>query len=434
MDAHAVMTRCGPSDGVFRTPIFFREHPFPEQEVQRRTLLEHRGSSRVKAPTVTNRPSRFRSTRKTTGLAVLLALLCGCAAATTPAAVDDLPKASYWNAPGVLELTRHAEAHRSDALIILKDGQLVYRGGQVTRKINTHSVRKSIMAVLYGIAIERGLLHRDDTLEALGYDDTEAPLTAIEKQATIADLLKSRSGIHIDAAGQNWARPPRHSSRPGEAFFYNNWGFNALGDILERKAGMPLGEIMVEWLARPLGMQHFTARDVDWDGAKGSSVRQYIIYMSADDLARFAWLVANEGDYRGHRVVSAAWILEMTTAHSSAETDPKKMFGEGFYDGYGYLWWTRDTNGRRRICADGWGGQYIIIDPDTRLVLINRRNTGTNLLTQGWFLWRGVETDKAYVFQLFEDVDRWLRAKDAATGRAPLAPIQGAAGKPPVKG
>lgn len=350
---------------------------------------------------------------------MLLAFLCGCASGKAPPGVEELPRAPYWDAPGILELTRDAEAHRSDALIIVKDGQLVYRHGQVTKKINTHSVRKSIMAVLYGIAIEKGLLNRDDTLESLGCDDREAPLTATERQATIADLLTSRSGIYIDASGQNWERPARHSSRPGEAFFYNNWGFNALGEILERKAGMPLGDIMVEWLAKPLGMRHFTAGDVDWDGIKGSSVRQYIIYMSADDLTRFALLVANEGEYRGHRLVSKHWIREMTSAHSSSETDPKKMFGGGFYDGYGYLWWTRLKNGRRRICADGWGGQFIIIDPDTRLVLINRRNTGTNLLAQGWFLWRGVETDKEYVYQLFENVDQWLQAKDARAGSVP---------------
>lgn len=177
---------------------------------------------------------------------------------------------------------------------------------------------------------------------------------------------------------------------------------------------MPLGKIIVEWLAKPLGMQHFTAGNVDWDAIKSSSVRQYVIYLSADDLMRFALLVVNEGVYRNHRLVSASWIREMTTAHSSSETDPKKMFAGGFYDGYGYLWWTRCKDGRRRICADGQGGQFIIIDPETRLVLINRRNTGTNLLTQGWCIWRGVESDKGYVFQLFENVDRWLLSKDAS--------------------
>lgn len=341
-------------------------------------------------------------------------LLCACALGLPPPEMTDLPKSPHWQAPEVLELTRNAQDERSDALIIVKDGQLIHRQGQVSEKINTHSVRKSIMAVLYGIAIEKGLLHRGDTLASLRFDDSRSPLTPTERQATIADLLKSRSGIYIDASGQNWERPARHASKPGEAFFYNNWGFNALGEILERRAGMPLGRILAEWLAKPLGMQHFEPDDVRWTGIPDSSVRQYVIYMSADDLTRFAVMVANEGHYRGQRVVSEAWIREMLTEHSSSATEAKQLFGGGFYDGYGYMWWTRRKDGERRFCADGWGGQFIVIDPKTRLVLVNRRNTGTNLIAQGWFLWRGQETDKAYIFQLFENLHQWL----ARTGRA----------------
>jgi CubicO group peptidase (beta-lactamase class C family) len=270
------------------------------------------------------------------------------------------------------------------------------------------------VAVLYGIAIEKGLMDINDSLQDLGYDDRQTPLTPAEKQATIRDLLTSRSGIYIDASGQNWERPERHGSRPGETFFYNNWGFNALGEILERETGLTIGELIAEWLAEPLGMQHFKPVDVDWDSIDGSSVRQYVIYMSADDLMRLAILVANEGDHRGKRLVSANWIREMTAVHSSNETDPKEAFGGGFFDGFGYLWWTRDQKGRRLICADGWGGQYIIIDPETRVILVNRRNTGTNLLAQGWFLWRGVETDRRYVYTLFERVNELLQTAKSA--------------------
>jgi CubicO group peptidase (beta-lactamase class C family) len=340
--------------------------------------------------------------------AALLSLVSGCALNTRPG-LADFPRSPHWHAPAIAQLTKDAPEHRSDALIIAEGNQLVFRQGQTVAKINTHSVRKSIIAVLYGIAIDKGLLELDDSLEELGYDDRETPLTTVEKQATIRDLLMSRSGIYIDASGQNWQRPDRHASRPGETFFYNNWGFNALGEILERETGMGLGEVIAAWLAKPLGMQHFTPADVDWDSIDGSSVRQYVIYMSADDLMRFAVLVADEGHYRGKRLVSAEWIRTMTAAHSSTATDPKDAFGGGFFDGYGYLWWTRYQNGRRLVCADGHGGQYIIIDPETRLVMVNRRNTGTHLLAQGWFLWRGVETDRQYVYALFEQVNGLLQ-------------------------
>jgi CubicO group peptidase (beta-lactamase class C family) len=112
----------------------------------------------------------------------------------------------------------------------------------------------------------------------------------------------------------------------------------------------------------------------------------------------------------------------MTATHSSTATDPKDAFGGGFFDGYGYLWWARHQNGRRLVCADGWGGQYIIIDPKTRLVMVNRRNTGTHLLAQGWFLWRGVETDRPYVYALFEKVNGLLQTDDLQAPTKPADP------------
>lgn len=344
--------------------------------------------------------------------AALLSLATGCALDTRPHGLADFPKSPHWNAPAITQLASDAPQHRSDALIIAKDGELVLRQGQAVEKINTHSVRKSILAVLYGMAIEKGLVELDDSLEELGFDDREAPLTTAEKKATIRDLMMSRSGIYIDASGQNWERPDRHAAKPGEEFFYNNWGFNALGEILERETGMELGEVIATWLAEPLGMQHFEPADVDWDSIDGSSVRQYVIYMSADDLMRLAVLVADEGSYRGKRLVSAEWIRDMTAMHSSTATDPEKAFGGGFFEGYGYMWWTRQQNGRRLLCADGWGGQFVIIDPENRLIMVNRRNTGTNLLAQGWFLWRGVETDRPYMFNLFEQVNDMLETED----------------------
>jgi CubicO group peptidase (beta-lactamase class C family) len=341
---------------------------------------------------MTSGPPRFRFATLLLSAAVLFFAL-GCASSTRGPGLGDLPRSPHWNSPEVLGLAGDAEAHRSDALLIAQGEQLVLRQGQAVEKINTHSVRKSILALLYGIAVEKRLIKLDDSLETLGFDDRVTPLSPLEKSATIRDLLSSRSGVYIDASGQNWQRPARHTSKPGERFFYNNWGFNALGEILEQETGMALGELIAAWLARPLGMEHFEPGDVDWDSIDGSSVRQYVIYMSADDLLRIGILVAAEGRWRGATVVSAEWIREITAAHSSTETDPKEAFGGGFFDGYGYLWWSREQSGRRLLCV----------------VLVNRRNTGTHLLAQGWFLWRGVETDRPYVYGLFERVNEVLR-------------------------
>lgn len=344
-----------------------------------------------------------RHSTRAAAIAGLIALIAigGCSR-TDPDGLAFLERAGDYESEAVVSAVGDRDEMRVDAMIIVRDGQLLYREGQVAAKINTHSVRKSVVAILYGIAVERGLISLDQTLEEIGFDDTGSPLTEIERQATIRDLMTARSGIYIEASGQNWDRPQRYSAQPGEEFFYNNWGFNALGEILEQKTGQPLGALIDEWLGTPLDLQHFSPADVDYDSVEGSSMRQYVIYMSADDLMRIGLLVANGGEFQGERIVSQDWITEMTAMHSSAETDPPEMFNNGFFDGYGYLWWGKQQAGSMLIAADGWGGQILVIDPQRDIVIVSRRNTGTHLLAQGWFLWRGNESDRPEVYAVLD--------------------------------
>ena len=69
------------------------------------------------------------------------------------------------------------------------------------------------------------------SLEELGIDDFEPSLTLEEKQATVGDLIKARSGIYHPALGKSPGmrsmRPKRHSHPPGTFWYYNNWDFNA---------------------------------------------------------------------------------------------------------------------------------------------------------------------------------------------------------------
>ena len=68
------------------------------------------------------------------------------------------------------------------------------------------------------------------TIEELSIDDYPPALTTEEKQATVGDLIKARSGIYHAAVGESPGmkamRPERHSHRPGTFWYYNNWDFN----------------------------------------------------------------------------------------------------------------------------------------------------------------------------------------------------------------
>lgn len=333
---------------------------------------------------------KFRKTSKIAVWALPLLIVAGLALTAVPVIRVGAPNAFGTELPAATVTQPQAiqraydylpKQTRFDAFVALKDGKRLAQWGEADLPINTHSVRKSLLSALYGIAIEKGYLRLDQTLAELGIDDAVVPLTAIEKTATIRDLLESRSGIYIEAAGEAQGmkdgRPRRGSHRPGEAFYYNNWGFNVLGVIFERRTGLSIGQALYEWIARPTGMTTFKSGHVIYDQPGYTEHRQFVVFMSAADLARFGALYANGGRWGTRQVVPEAWVTESTRSRSD-------VHGMDPFDGYGYLWWIDRDAGT--VWADGWGGQFMIVDARHRLVLVSRNDTGRSLLQLGLFM------------------------------------------------
>lgn len=290
-----------------------------------------------------------------------------------------------------LELFVKDTATKTEVVIALKNNKIIFESGDTKRLINLHSARKSIMSLLIGIAKEKGYLTLDESLGSLGIDESKTPLTEQEKTATIKDLLMARSGVYLQAEAEvDYAkdnRPKREQYKPGEFFFYNNFDFNVLGTIFEQKTGKSIGEFMEEYLAKPLGMQDFAASNVVYDSPwpmpkeSLSDYPVYWIFMSARDLARIGSLVAQNGKYKEKQIISAQWLEESFKPYTIL-TDYN--INKTPLDAYGYLWWLdMDEN---IIWADGYGGQYLLIDPATNLVFVQRNFTGNSLMSSGLFL------------------------------------------------
>jgi len=94
------------------------------------------------------------------------------------------------------EVRGFASGAGSAALLVVHRGRLVLDVGDTARPMLVASVRKSILSALYGIHVASGTIDLSSTLEQLGIDDNEPALTETERQATICDLLKSRSGVY----------------------------------------------------------------------------------------------------------------------------------------------------------------------------------------------------------------------------------------------
>jgi len=277
------------------------------------------------------------------------------------------PIAQDWSFEKLSRALLYAQEIGSTAVVVLHDGKLVLEWGRTTLRIKSHSVRKSLLSALYGIAVKKNLTDLSSTLEEIGIDDRPPCLTAAEKQATIMDLLKSRSGIFHEAASESEnmkrRRPSRGAFAVGEHWYYNNWDFNVLGTIFERQTNLSIGQAFKEWIADPIGMQDFRPQDVHYRWEEVSLHPAYPFWISARDLARFGQLYLQGGKWEDVEVISAEWIHESTTSYSDTSDG-----------GYGYMWWIHPSGA---YYAEGYKGQYVVVIPEYNIVIVNRVFTGT---------------------------------------------------------
>lgn len=286
--------------------------------------------------------------------------------------------AEGWSPEGLESARAFADSVGSTAVVTIQGGRLVAEWGATDQRISGHSVRKSLVSALYGIAQERGLIDVGATLADLGVDE-EPPLTTEEKSATIVDLLTSRSGIYYASVKGESRIPERGSHPPGTQFFYNNWNFNALGTIFEQQTGLSMGQAFKEWIADPIGMQDFRVEDVRYETGEESVFPAYRFWITARDLARFGVLFLQRGRWDDRQIIPDEWITRSTTPYTiiREESDRGAV-------GYGYMWW---TYGDGSYLATGTGGQKLLVDPNRELVVVNRVDTGEGLRRALWWEW-----------------------------------------------
>jgi len=206
--------------------------------------------------------------------------------------IDSL-QAAGWSKQKLAAARKYAasDSIHSSAMMLIQGGEVVDQWGDIDKKIDCYSVRKTLLSALYGIYASEGVIDINQTLEQLGIDDSPDPLTKEEKQARIEDLLRARSGVYhrvdFETESMTRDRPVRGSHAPGTFWYYNNWDFNVLGTIFEKKTGLKIGDAFYRRIAKPIGMQDFRPDDVFYFGGPASIHPTYHFEITARDLARF---------------------------------------------------------------------------------------------------------------------------------------------------
>jgi CubicO group peptidase (beta-lactamase class C family) len=341
---------------------------------------------------------RAVSRNRVVALALLLTLGWACARrpatpTTTPDARAIFPTAEWqrvekpeqagWTPADLDAVRAKLQQLPSTGFVAVVGGRVLMEYGDVKVVSYLASVRKSILAMLFGNYVAKGTVRLDRTLADIGIDDIGG-LTPEEKQATVRDLLTARSGVYHAAsnAGDDLASaPPRGSQKHGTYYLYSNWDFNALGTIFEKETGRDIYDALQSDLATPIGMQDFNRATHRRSGDSSRSLHlAYHMNLSTRDMARIGYLMLRHGNWAGQQLVPRDWVREITTVFTPlAEMNPPNLRKGPF--GYGYLWWVWDgpfAKGGYRGAYTGLGaiGQHITVIPVLDLVVAHKTAPG----------------------------------------------------------
>lgn len=274
-----------------------------------------------------------------------------------------------------------AQPRYTKAFVVLHEGKLIAEryapGYGPNTPIWAHSLSKSLTNALIGVLVRQGMLRVDQTVA--GSDP--------QQQFTIDQLLRMTSGLpfddnddainHLtrmmflerDMAGYAAALPLEHA--PGTTWAYSNAGYMLLSRFVRNVAGesaVDTERFVQRELFEPLGMRHATL-DVD---ATGTPIGASNSYASARDWARFGQLYLDDGVVNGQRILPEGWV-----AYSKSQT-LDTGYGAGFWTnlvdhGSVPVWdapWGMPTLPKDMFYARGALGQYIVIVPSERLVVV----------------------------------------------------------------
>jgi CubicO group peptidase (beta-lactamase class C family) len=288
-------------------------------------------------------------------------------------------KAAGYDKKKLEAVTEYVKTLKTTGLLVTAGGKVLYEYGDLEQLSYLASVRKSILAMLYGNYVANGTIDLNKTLKELGMTDIGG-LLPIEEKATIEHLISARSGIYHPAsnAGDSTASaPPRGSQEPGTYFLYNNWDFNAAGAVFEQLTGKDIYDALEEDLAKPIEMQDFDrSRQRKSGDMKKSKYPAYHMWLSTRDMARIGYLMLREGKWKDIQVIPRNWTKKIVSIRTPLDAMNPKALRQGRL-AYGYMWWlwsgpkvTPPYEGA--YSGRGAYGQYITVLPALDMAIAHK--------------------------------------------------------------
>jgi CubicO group peptidase (beta-lactamase class C family) len=283
---------------------------------------------------------------------------------------------------GQAELTAEQKsalaALNSTAFVVVQDGQLLFEqywdGWHKDSVSNSFSVAKSYISLLAGIALREGVLR--NVQQPVG-DLLPEYAQGCYARLTVEHLLTMSTGLDWSESGDSpssdnakgyyghhvrelsLGQPCRDT--PGTRFDYISGSTQIMAEALEEVYGEPLNKLVEDKIWGPLGAEH----EAYWgmDSEEGDMKAFCCLYATARDFARIGQLYLDSGRWQGRALIPQAyWQASLVPAPILDGHGPNKR--------YGYFWWLAELEGRPIWYCRGFHGQYVIVLPHERTVIV----------------------------------------------------------------
>jgi CubicO group peptidase (beta-lactamase class C family) len=292
--------------------------------------------------------------------------------------------------------------------VVVHKGYIVAEWGEPLRVDMAHSITKSMLSSVVGVAVDRGMIRsiHDPVRDYVPPIQAYNPMPAGNKSdaLTTSDFIHPFDTPHnreitwdhmlrqvSDWEGTLWGKPDwadrpgdkpaewttRARNRPGTVYKYNDTRVNALALATLSVWRRPLPQVLKEYVLDPIGASsswRWYGYENSWIVLDGLPVQSVTggghfgggMYIDAMDMARFGYLTLRRGKWKDRQVLSEEWVKLALTPTPAQPT-------------YGFMNWYPNTDRKYIPSAPasafvhiGNGLNMIYVDPEHDLVAVVR--------------------------------------------------------------
>jgi len=262
------------------------------------------------------------------------------------------------------------------SFLILRHGKVAAEGYwphfDENRKHRMYSISKSFTAIAIGMMIEEGKISLDSKAAEFFPEHVPENPHRFTMEASVRDLLMMATPNKENSynfKSKDFTETfftydgPKH--KPGQIFHYDTAATTVLCAIVEKLSG----KTMLEYMRPVLDEIGFSKDAYCVETPEGRSWTGSGILCTSRDLARFALLCMNEGQWNGKQLLNRDYVKEATSWQIDSSVSAT---GIENCSGYGYQIWMLRKGG---FAMYGMGSQYALCMPHNGTILITNADT-----------------------------------------------------------